>query len=91
MTYEELVEKVARGLCQNSGVGPDSCFHGDIRQWESFSGRARAAIATIREVLKGPTDEMIDMANYAYENGANPIEIYKATVIASPLSPKEQG
>ncbi len=59
MTYEELVEKVARSMSTDveHSIGSDG--------WLLFVDDARSAIATVYEALREPTDEMLLAAGKA--------------------------
>lgn len=66
VTYEELVEKVARDLAAdmvNLGIQPDSLIADSEGMmaplWMSFVAPAKAVIATIHEALSEPSEEMI--------------------------------
>lgn len=61
LTHEELVEKVARALCVAEGHNPDETYgREEYRKWRLFKHSAEAAISTIFEALKEPTEAMID-------------------------------
>lgn len=64
MTHDELVEKVARAICEAEGLNPDEiCFDGtpsrpkEEPMWRAggYDAGARAAVAAVYEALKEPT------------------------------------
>ena len=67
MTEQELVEKVARAICEEDHKGGDFGMMG-IDAWEEPRGRevyiarARAALSVIREALSEPTPAMLGAA-----------------------------
>ena len=51
MTAEELVEKVAREMCEKAGLNPNIALSDDEQDllWTEFADHARAAIAIVIE------------------------------------------
>lgn len=73
MTHEQLVEKVSKAICMANCHNPDAVLTDNLdhSKWEIYVPDARAAIATIAEATKEPTEAM-SHAN-ARENEAGEI------------------
>jgi hypothetical protein len=81
MTEDELIEKMARAMCDTWGylwdgepndeqTAPETCV--DIVPGKSlYREAARAALAAIREALQEPTDAMIDAGDAALFNAGD--------------------
>lgn len=80
----DIIERVARAICQANQVEPDSDSQtdGNACQWEDYAEDARAAIAAMRE----PTDAMIEVgemkANDLTQPDWSPIDIASRTYTA---------
>lgn len=95
VTYEELVEKVARRICQSLGYHPDECvydsgqsipykFECSLRRWEMYKPQTTAAIATILEAMSEPTPAMYTAVSFGRMNE------YLSALAASPLVEEER-
>lgn len=85
MTHEELIEKVARDICQSDMI--DDIFDEmSSSQKVQYLFSAKAAISTILSALQEPTEEMMKTV------GATSIQrlVWQAMLSASPLAPKEK-
>lgn len=60
MTHEQLVEKVSKAICMANCHNPDAVLTDNLdhSKWEIYVPDARAAIATIAEATKEPTEAM---------------------------------
>lgn len=92
MTHKELVERVAKSICdgkwdaKNFNETPNGDTPDEFRAgWRDI---ATAAIATILEVLENMTPEMLEAAvhaDYGSNLGARAMNCYLAGLRASPL------
>lgn len=102
LTYDQLIEKVARAMCAHhdadpdeityqwgSGKGPD--YQGP--RWVTYEGIARAAIATIAEAIKEQTEAMMEAVDCGGDkkdwlSGRAWKSGYRSMHAASPLYPE---
>ena len=92
LTYEQLVEKVSKAICMVNCHNPDAVLTDNLdhSKWEIYVPDARAAISTIAEVLKEPTesmDEACRMSITAYLNipSVRVKNVIATIIAASPL------
>lgn len=86
MTHEQLVEKVSKAICMANCHNPDAVLTDNLdhSKWEIYVPDARAAIATIAEATKEPTEAMSHAGGHLdFVERAR--RIYRAMHAASPL------
>ena len=99
LTHEQLVEKVSKAICMVNCHNPDAVLTDNLdhSKWEIYVPDARAAIATIAEATKEPTEAMIMAGEkticvhrWTFEGDviANPQDVFSDMHAASPLYPE---
>ena len=75
MTHEQLVEKVSKAICMANCHNPDAVLTDNLdhSKWEIYVPDARAAIATIAEAIKDPTEAMMEKSGYRSMHAASPL------------------
>jgi hypothetical protein len=97
MTHNDLIERVARAMCQSAlelhGACYDACEKaGKCCGDDMDLPAARTALAEVYTALREPTPEMLDEAQRAWTPGVSYGEAhairYRAMLTASPLNPE---
>ena len=101
LTHEQLVEKVSKAICMVNCHNPDAVLTDNLdhSKWEIYVPDARAAIATIAEETKEPTEAMIEAGDdllpfsrgtetHAMAGGFTPEAFHRAMHAKSPLYPE---
>ena len=75
LTHEQLVEKVSKAICMVNCHNPDAVLTDNLdhSKWEIYVPDARAAIATIAEAIKDPTEAMMEKSGYRSMHAASPL------------------
>ncbi len=87
----ELVDRVARALCEADNYPPDDCHADGTPQWHGWKPEARAAIAAHEAALKDaglvivprePTEAMQEAAEhtYVYLEDSDFVEMWRAAI-----------